>query len=167
MKILAKAQLIVPVPNPWEQQRQYRVCGMLLTWLSAQLFRHFLEQVRVPPSTPLFIATRIFGVLWQLWMRKARLSCFLQKLTWSYLTQCDSKRYPHHHKGLQRPRVATFVSPTRARNSLDSGCKVTAMWLHPKGRRVHDQAVSVLLTHSAPLEVLCQFFKWQNCEICI
>lgn len=24
MKIFAKAQLIVPVPNPWEQQQQYR-----------------------------------------------------------------------------------------------------------------------------------------------
>lgn len=40
----------------------------------------------------------------------------------------------------------------------DSGCKMTAVWLHPKGGRVHDQVVSAPLTCSAPLGELCLFF---------
>lgn len=44
----------------------------------------------------------------------------------------------------------TGISYSSQKFFRDSGWKVTAGWLCPKGGRVHDQAVSALLTCSAP-----------------
>lgn len=150
--MLAKAQLVVPVPIPQGQQQQYRSMWDAPHLAFSTTVQRFTGRrlESTPPSTSLPIAVRIFPV--QLRMSGAHLSPFCHMLTSSCLAQCGSKKYPLHHTGLQRSRVAMFLFHTPARNSLgDSGCRVTAAWLHPEGAqpstqpRLHQLMLSALL----------------------
>lgn len=125
-KCLLKPSWLFLCQIPENSSSSTWVCGILHIWVSPQMFRHLLEQIRVPSQyTSFHYYQNLQGALTQLWMRRAHLSLFLQKLTWSHLAQRGSKRYLHHHKGLQWSRIATLVSPTSARNSLET---VDAGW---------------------------------------
>lgn len=137
---------------------------MLLIWLSAQLFRHLLEQVREFPPAHLFsllsessgcpdIAVDEEGTPLT---PSPEAHVKLPRSTWQQEVPTPSQRLS------ETKSSNTCISYSSQKFFRDSGWKVTAGWLCLKGGRVHDQAVSALLMLSAPLGDLSVFqvTKW-------
>lgn len=139
--MLAKAKLVVPVPIPWGQQQQYRgVWDAPHLAFSTTVQRRFTGGGQRAPRqyTSSHYHQGLHCTAVDEWG-----TTFLHLLISSCLAQCGSKKYPHHHTGVQRSRVATFVFHTPARNSLEErGCKVTAAWLRLRGGRAQHTAAS-------------------------
>lgn len=152
--MLAKAQLIVPVPNPWEQQQQYMgmwnsphlgfttnvqtFTGADQSSLPVHLFP-LLSESSGCPDTAVDEEGTPFTLSPEAHMKPPG-------STWQQKVSSPS----------QRPSVIknsnTCISYFSQKFFRDSGCRVTAVWLHPKGGRVHDPAASAPADTQLPWE---------------
>lgn len=145
------------MPNPWEQQ-QYRDMWNAPHLALSTAVQTFTGAGSSSLQSPLSLLSESSG---------SDIAVDEEGTTFTLSPEAHMK-LPHSVWQQKVPTPSQRPSETKSSNICisyssqkffrDNRCKVTAVWLRPKGGRVHDQAVSAPLMCSAPLGEICLFF---------